>query len=61
MLPKNVVRIYKVYIKFCKIPECQHKYTPCVEIHNWLLNVKKKNTKKNEVKRLWETLKKNGF
>lgn len=41
MLPKNVVPIYIVYIQFCRIPECQHKYTPCVEIHIWLLNVKK--------------------
>lgn len=58
MLPKNVVPIYIVYIQFCKIPECQHKYTPCVEIHNWLLNVKKKYKKllkKNEIKRLWES------
>lgn len=45
MISKNVVPIYIVYIQFCKIPECQHKYTPCVEIHNWLLNVKK--NKKN--------------
>lgn len=51
MLPKNVVPIYIVYIQFCRIPECQYKYTPCVEIHIWLLNVKKNNIKitpKNE-------------